>query len=288
MLENVEKFEHEFKRMEYEDLEYILHFRDGDFDRRSPNEDDWETCRKFVKFLKLFYNTTKKFSSSLYVTSNAVFDEMYMIKRKIDLFSRSEDHFLYSMAKTMKEKFDKYWRNGEDSSKKGNVLLYVAVVLDLRKKLDYLNYCLSNLYGENVVKVITGLVESVLKRLYEHYNSIHSSYVSIQSASEISRMEGVGVGVDDDNDDDDDSDRFIASQYETFRQGKQPVECVDEVAKYLMENTEGENDKTFNILLGGSIILIRIVYYLDWHEMCWLYLFLLWLLSRHLVREDVY
>ena len=141
MLENVEKFEHEFKRMEYEDLEYILHFRDGDFDRRSPNEDDWETCRKFVKFLKLFYNATKRFSSSLYMTLNAVFDEMYMIKRKIDLFSRSEDHFLYSIAKTMKEKFDKYWRNGEDSSKKGNVLLYVAVVLDPRKKLDYLNYC---------------------------------------------------------------------------------------------------------------------------------------------------
>ena len=75
------------------------------------------------------------------MTSNAFFDEIYMIKRKIDLFSRSGDHFLYSMAKTMKEKFDKYWRNGEDSSKKGNVLLYVAVVLDPRKKLDYLNYC---------------------------------------------------------------------------------------------------------------------------------------------------
>ena len=172
-----------------------------------------------------------------------------MIKRKIDLFSRSEDHFLYSMAKTMKEKFDKYWGSGEDSSKKRNVLLYVAMVLDPQKKLDYLNYCLSNLYRENVAKVTTDLVESVLKRLYEHYNSTHSSYVSIQSASEISRMEGVGVGVDvDDDDDDDDLDRFIASQYKAFKQGKQHVECVDEVAKYLMENIEGENDKTFNIL----------------------------------------
>ena len=157
MLENTKKFEHAFKRMEYEDLDYILHFRDGDYDRRPPNEDDWETCRKFVKFLKLFYNATKRFSSSLYVTSNTFFDEIYMIKRKIDLFSRSDDHFLYSMAKTMKEKFDKYWGSEEDSSKKGNVLLYVVVVLDPRKKLDYLNYCLSNLYGENVAKVITDL-----------------------------------------------------------------------------------------------------------------------------------
>ena len=49
--------------------------------------------RKFVKFLKLFYNATKRFSGSLYVTSNAFFDEIYMIKRNIDLFSRSEDLF---------------------------------------------------------------------------------------------------------------------------------------------------------------------------------------------------
>ncbi|KAL0009737.1 hypothetical protein SO802_004845 [Lithocarpus litseifolius] len=246
MLENAEKFEHAFKRMEYEDLDYILHFQDGDYGRRPPNEDDWETCRKFVKFLRLFYNATKKFSGFLYVTSNAFFDEIYMIKRKIDLFPTSEDHFLYSMAKTMKEKFDKYWGSGEDSSKKGNVLLYVAVVLDPRKKLDYLNYSLSNLYGENVAKVITDCVQHVLERLYEHYNSTHLSYVSIQSVSEISRMEGVGVDIDDD--DDDDPDRFITSQYKAFRQGKQPVGCVDEVAKYLMENSEGENDKTFNIL----------------------------------------
>ena len=31
----------------------------------------------------------------------------------------------------MKKKFDKYWGIGEDSLKKGNVFLYVAVVFDL-------------------------------------------------------------------------------------------------------------------------------------------------------------
>ncbi|XP_075665547.1 zinc finger BED domain-containing protein RICESLEEPER 2-like [Castanea sativa] len=224
MLKNTEKFEHTFKRMEYEDIDYILHFRDWDYNRRPPNKDDWETYRKFVKFLTLVYNATKRFSSSLYVTSNAFFDKTYMIKRKMDLFSRSENHILYSMAKTMKEKFDKYWGSGKDSSKKGNVLLYVVVMLDPQKKSDHLNYCLSNLYGENVVKDITDLVKV---------------------ASEMSRMEGVDVN---DDDDDDDPDRFTTSQYKAFRQGKQFVECVDEVAKYLMENSEGENDKTFNIL----------------------------------------
>ena len=70
-------------------------------------------------------------------------------------------------------------------------------------------------------------MKGVLERLYEYYNSTYSSYVSIQSASEISRMEGVDV-----NDDDDDPNKFIASQYKAFRQGKQSIGCVDEVAKY--------------------------------------------------------
>ena len=40
MLENVEKLEHAFKRMEYGDIDYILHFQEGDYDTRPPNEDD--------------------------------------------------------------------------------------------------------------------------------------------------------------------------------------------------------------------------------------------------------
>ena len=56
--------------------------------------------RKFVKFLKLFYNATKRFSGSLYVTSNAFFDEIYMIKRQIDLFSRSKDYFFVLNGKS--------------------------------------------------------------------------------------------------------------------------------------------------------------------------------------------
>ena len=144
------------------------------------------------------------------------------------------------------------------------------------------------MYGENVVKVIIDLVESVLKRLYEHYNSTYSSYVSIQSASETSRMEDVGVDVDDDDDDDDDPDRFIASQYKAFRQGKQPVRCVDEVAKYLMQNSEGENDKTFNILAWWKYntnkysILSRLA------RDVLAVLVSTVSLSWHLVREDVY
>ena len=35
--------------------------------------------------------------------------------------------------------------------------------------------------------------------------------------------------------------------------------------------------------IGGSLILVSIVYYLGWHGMYWLHQFLQWLLSWHLV-----
>ena len=41
-----------------------------------PDFKDWENVKVFVKFLKLFYEVTLRFSSSLYVTSNVFFHEL--------------------------------------------------------------------------------------------------------------------------------------------------------------------------------------------------------------------
>ncbi|XP_028067689.1 zinc finger BED domain-containing protein RICESLEEPER 2-like isoform X2 [Camellia sinensis] len=90
--------------------------------RRSPTARDWNNCRIFLKFLKLFYNATKRFSGSLFVTSNCFFDEMFVIQTKIEQLIKKDDKLLSTMAQNMKEKFEKYWGNGE----KINLLVYVA------------------------------------------------------------------------------------------------------------------------------------------------------------------
>ncbi|XP_028084977.1 zinc finger BED domain-containing protein RICESLEEPER 1-like [Camellia sinensis] len=145
MLESAEKFEKAFERLEEEDSNYRSYFLKGDREDGSgrkkkswgaPTEGDWNNCRLFLKFLRLFYNATKRFSGSLYVTSNCFFDEMFVILTKIEQLSKKdgrEDELLGLMAKGMKAKFDKYWGNGD----KINLLMYVAVVLDPRKKLRY-------------------------------------------------------------------------------------------------------------------------------------------------------
>ena len=82
----------------------------------SPSGIDFQNCRTFVGFLKLFYNATKKFSSSLYVTANTFFDEMFVIQENISHLSKSENHLLKNMAIKMESKFDKYWGKGDNES----------------------------------------------------------------------------------------------------------------------------------------------------------------------------
>ena len=59
---------------------------------------------------------------------------MFVIQENIFYLSKFQNLFLKNMATKMESKFDKYWGKGD----KMNPLLYVAVVLDPRKKLRFL------------------------------------------------------------------------------------------------------------------------------------------------------
>ena len=94
MLEAACKFENAFERMEEDDTNFKYHYLDYDIGGDEitgirgitstlPTKQDWDNCRVLVKFLKLFYNATKRFLGSLYVTSNYFFDEMVVIQNKI-------------------------------------------------------------------------------------------------------------------------------------------------------------------------------------------------------------
>ena len=91
MLEIAQKFEKVFIRMNFEDDSYFSYFmnKENCDGMESPSSIDFQNCRTFVGFLKLFYNATKKFSSSLYVTANTFFDEMFVIQENISNLSKS-------------------------------------------------------------------------------------------------------------------------------------------------------------------------------------------------------
>ncbi|KAL7230363.1 hypothetical protein ACSBR2_008785 [Camellia fascicularis] len=136
----------------------------------------------------------------------------------------------------MKAKFDKYWGDGD----KINLLLYVAVVLDPRKKLKYLNFCFSQILIEKVVNEMTGKVKDCLTRLYEHYVSHDSKSGQEPNVSAASEME-----VDDDCDD---PHMLIATQFNSYLEEEYSVVCKSELDKYFVDFCEGSKDENFDIL----------------------------------------
>ena len=106
----------------------------------------------------------------MYVTSNAFYDEIFVIQESIYNLIKSQNTLLKSTTTNMQTKFEKYWGEGE----KINPLLYVAVVFDPRKKLRFLKFSFSEIYGNAVAEVMVDKVKDLLYKLYSFYSSIHS------------------------------------------------------------------------------------------------------------------
>ncbi|PWA70875.1 zinc finger, BED-type [Artemisia annua] len=113
----------------------------------APNEEDWENARFFMEYLKIFFNVTKKVSGSKYVTSSLFFGELVTMHATISRMCLQVDEKKRKMALSMKDKYDKYWDNIDNM----NFLLHVALVLDPRNKLRYLEYCLGLIYVGELV-----------------------------------------------------------------------------------------------------------------------------------------
>ena len=134
----------------------------------------------------------------------------------------------------MQTKFEKYWGEGM----KINPLLYVAVVFDPRKKLRFLKFSISEIYGNAVAEMMVDKVKDLLFKLYNLYTSIHSPNVQDQSGSERTELES----------DASDSYVMVHSRYERFLQVEQSVGCSNELEKYLAKNCDGRKDVNFEIL----------------------------------------
>ena len=91
------------------------------------------------------------------------------MQASINRMCSSTDEKKKRMAMSMKEKYDKYWDNMDNM----NYLLHVAVVLDPRNKMCYLEYCLELVYGKNSSKTKTILerVNKTLDELFQHFKT---------------------------------------------------------------------------------------------------------------------
>jgi hAT family C-terminal dimerisation region/Domain of unknown function (DUF4413) len=264
MLESAEKFERAFERLAREDPKYLLYFSDleekeiedeevgtrrlkGKVKMASPpDEDDWNRARCFIKFLKLFYGATLKFSGSLHVTSNAFFHELVAINTRLVKMVQSSDIELRLMAEKMKAKCEKYW----DDLTKINMLLFIAVVLDARYKLKYISFWFENMYGGDKGSDLTKRVELTLNRLYEQYRLLYDSTSSTGGCGDVSvnNTNGGTSGIIYMEEAEENYSDFVKSQFKLHMMVVESKENKSEVGKYLAEPCEDGDDSSFNIL----------------------------------------
>jgi hypothetical protein len=104
MLEAAEKFQVAFEKLEGEDSSYLDYFGEAG----PPSVRDWEDVRCFVKFLKIFYDATKEFSSSQEVSLHKAFHQLAAVHCELNRTTRNFNTVLASMGFDMKQKYDKY------------------------------------------------------------------------------------------------------------------------------------------------------------------------------------
>lgn len=139
MLESALKFERAFSNMEFRDSKYAQELSKG---KGLPTSEDWNYARRFLPFLKLFFDTTIKVSGSSYVTSNNMTKDVYGIYMMIERYRGNEEQSLQEMAQRMKTKFHKYFGNVNNI----NLTLFIACIVDPRHKWDYVKWMIGHVY----------------------------------------------------------------------------------------------------------------------------------------------
>ncbi|CAL1390061.1 unnamed protein product [Linum trigynum] len=120
------------------------------------------------EFLGRFYEFTLKISGSKYTTSNLFLKEVHSLYHLINKWETEveKDLDLSIMASKMKMKYEKYWGDVD----KMNKLLYIATVMDLRYKLDFVDFALKKVYPEGGKGArMAGDVKKATFDLFAHY-----------------------------------------------------------------------------------------------------------------------
>ncbi|KAK9206078.1 hypothetical protein WN943_016349 [Citrus x changshan-huyou] len=252
MLTTALKFRSAFDRMAYEDKLYDAYFHEEEGGKKKigpPGSYDWDNARRMVKFLRIFYEATLSFSSSLRVTSSTCYNEICKVEKALNTMADSLDPHISMIASSMKEKFEEYW----EGSSKINKSLIVASILDPRGKMNFPTLCFETLYGKDSAKCaeMKNVVKDVLNKLFEAYSAQHFKPSASASASasafpseSVSAFPSESAGISANSgltfmDEDDEVFEDPFSKYtEMVAVTRDHIEFSNELDLYLMESVE--------------------------------------------------
>ncbi|CAL8157311.1 unnamed protein product [Prunus armeniaca] len=243
MLDCAFKYKIVFNRMVTENVAFQAYFEEIDRDGMKrvgpPSNEDWEKSISFVHFLKKFYDTTLKLSVTKTVTSNIIFHKLVSLQVEFELkMSDPRDPVLQQVASSMKKKFDNYWGSFESVNK----MIFVALVLDPRFKLQMFKISFQNLKAEkNKIDEVVREVRTCLFNLYNEYRGVDDLVSQPMNEGE---DENVGNDLEGYND----VQTKMFHQLVQQRKEEQLVEISNEVDKYLTDPFESPFTKGFKLL----------------------------------------
>ncbi|CAK8564808.1 unnamed protein product [Lathyrus sativus] len=180
---------------------------------------------------------TLSFSGSLHVTANSFFKQLMDIKKTLNKWRHNvSDPILKTMTANMQLKYNKYWESNTI-----NYLLFVAIYLDPRYKLDYIEFCFTRMYGEKLSEDMLKKLKSLIAKLFEHYLFLYP--VSHDGGSNASSSNIASHSRIENGEDDEDWDNL-------FRMNMKKKQCEvqkNELERYLEDGVE-DDSPTFNIL----------------------------------------
>ena len=86
------------------------------------------------------------------------------------------------MAENMKTKYEKYYRNVENI----NMLVFVAVILDPRIKMTYVEWMVKDNYDKNQASLLNSKIKLALEALFNFYASSMSQPKKTQASTSTS------------------------------------------------------------------------------------------------------
>ncbi|KAL4323203.1 hypothetical protein GQ457_11G021380 [Hibiscus cannabinus] len=165
----------------------------------------------------------------------------------LGIINRSVDDLnegVKSMAQQMKMKFDKYWKNFNNV----NVLIFIALLLDPRHKLRYVEWIVRCSYNPSDSYDLCQRIKSTLTSLFDFYASLHSSSTQTSSCS----FNPYSSGLDGDGEIRKLKGTNLRKDYVTEIELNDTSETTTELDRYLGDKRVHDND-SFDILAWWSV-----------------------------------
>uniref|UniRef100_A0A1J3HQQ2 Zinc finger BED domain-containing protein DAYSLEEPER n=2 Tax=Noccaea caerulescens TaxID=107243 RepID=A0A1J3HQQ2_NOCCA len=150
---------------ELKEVFYCLETADPDY-KQPPSAENWRHVEALCTFLKPLFEAASTLQSTENPSAVTFFHEVWKTQSDLSRAIGGDEPYVAGIAKIMKEKVDKYWRDC-------SLVLAMAVVMDPRFKMKLVEFSFSKIFGEDAGKNVK-TVDDGIHELFTEYMAVPS------------------------------------------------------------------------------------------------------------------